>query len=376
MTKARPAFVPDAERVLIDDRPHIAFVFTQMWRWIVIGLIAWGVMRWIGMSMNKTLLIQAANGALLVVGLRFVFGWFDWLARRHILTDARIIAKFGILRTVTVDLPLRRIQHIMMVRPAAERLMGIGSIGITSAGTGGVDLVWRGVEHPDQVLSQIRTNADRMSSHGVGKQVTPVIGIVGGIGAGKSTVAQVFADLGCVVSDSDQSVRQIMQDRRVISQLVEWWGKKVLAPNGTIDRTKVAQIVFEQPFERRKLEGLIHPMVHDQRRELISRAIEQGVMGVIIDAPLLFEAGVDSECDAVVFVDTPRQIRVSRVQATRGWDAQELDKREKAQLGLEHKRKRSDYVVANTGLPDELNGRVGRVLAAIRKDLQSRASLN
>lgn len=364
--------IPAHERVLIDDKPHIAFVFTQMWRWILVGLLAWGVMRWCGMLFAQPALAFAANGALLIVALRFVLGLLDWGARRHILTDARIISRRGVLRTVTVELPLRRVQHIVLVRPAAERLMGIGSLGITSAGTGGVDLVWRGVEHPNRVLDTIREQVDRMSTHGSGKQVTPVIGIVGGIGSGKSTVAGVFADLGCVVSDSDASVREILKDRTVVGQLVAWWGKSVLGPDGTIDRGRVAQIVFEQPYERRKLEGLIHPLVHERRRALIEQAVSQGAAGVIIDAPLLFEAGVDSECDAIVYVDTPEQVRQARVRATRGWDESELGKRENAQLGLEQKRKRSDYVVANTGLPDELRGRVARVLAQIQKDLQGR----
>ncbi|MDF1808186.1 MAG: dephospho-CoA kinase [Phycisphaerales bacterium] len=368
------SIVNNAERVLIDDRPHIVFVFTQMWRWILIGLVAWGTMRWFGISLNKPILTKSANGALLIVAFRFVLGLIDWFARRHILTDSRIVAKFGILRTVTTDIPLRRVQHIVMVRPFAERLFGIGSLGITSAGTGSIDLIWRGIEHPQQVLDTIRAQVDRMSIHGEGKQVTPVIGIVGGIGAGKSTVTKVFEDLGCVVSDSDQSVREILSDRKVIRQLSEWWGKEILNTDGTIDRSKVADIVFEQPYERRRLEGLIHPLVHDRRRELIEAAIQDGAQGVIVDAPLLFEAGVDSECDAIVFVDTSHEIRLSRVQTTRGWDANELNMREKAQLGLEQKRKRSDYIVANNGLPDELIGRVTRVLASIRKDLAQRAS--
>ena len=287
--------VPVGERVLIDDRPHIVFVFTQMWRWILIGILAWGLMRWFGGRWGYPIMISASNGALVIVGLRFLLGLLDWSVRRHILTDARIIAKFGILRTVTTDIPLRRIQHTVMVRPLAERLFGIGSLGMTSAGTGSVDLVWRGVEHPEQVLETIRKQADRMSSHGSGKQVTPVIGIVGGIGSGKSTVSRAFGKLGCTVSDSDQSVREIMGEPRVIAQFVEWWGQDVLLADGTIDRGRVAQIVFDQPYERRRLEGFIHPMVHQRRRDLIESAIAQGVVGVIVDAPLLFEAGVDAE---------------------------------------------------------------------------------
>lgn len=373
-TTLRPDYVPEGERIVIDDRPHIVFVFTQMWRWIVFGLIVWGAMRWLGMSIGQPMVVSGASVVLVIVGIRFCLGLLDWSVRRHILTDARIIAKFGILRTVTTDIPLRRIQHIVLVRPMAERIFGIGSIGITSAGTGSVDLVWRGMEHPEQVLHTIRSHADRMSSHGEGIQVTPVIGIVGGIGAGKSTVAQIFEGLGCVVSDSDMSVRELMDTRSVVNQLVEWWGREIFGADKKIDRAKIARIVFDQPFERRKLEGLIHPLVHQLRRATIAQAIQDGAAGVIVDAPLLFEAGVDSECDAVIYIETPADIRLARVQKSRGWDEFELNKREKAQLGLEHKRKRSDYTVANLGLPDELNGRVARVLASIRKDLAQRAS--
>ena len=360
------------ERVLIDDRPHIAFVFTQMWRLIVVMLIAWGGLRWTSMATGQQVYLHLSWVPLVILGVRFVLGWIEWIARRHVLTETSIIASAGILRRVRVELPLRRVQHTILVKPIGERVMGLGSIGVTTAGTGSIDLVWRGVEHPDRVLDTIRSQVDRMAPHGTGKQVTPVIGIVGGIGAGKSTVARVFKDLGCVISDSDAFVRELMESDRVKKQLSAWWGDRVFAPDGSIDRSRVAQIVFESEEERRRLEGFIHPLVHDERRELIRSARDSGASGVIVDAPLLFEAGVDSECDAVVFVDTPREIRLSRVKSTRGWSESELDRRENAQIGLEEKRNRSDYTISNTGLPDELHGRVARVLASIQKDLRDR----
>lgn len=360
------------ERILIDDRPHIAFVFTQMWPTILVGLLAWGAARWVGMLTGNPIFVVVSWVPLGFVAIRFLLGLVDWLSRRHVLTETRIIAQRGILRRIRVEIPLRRVQHTILVVPVGERLMGLGSIGVTSAGTGGVDLVWRGVEHAPKVLDTIRAQVERMSTHGSGKQVTPVIGIVGGIGSGKSTVARVFESLGCVVSDSDASVREILTQPSVQRVLADWWGERVFASDGTIDRSRVAQIVFESEIERRKLEGLIHPLVHERRREQVLAARQAGASGVIIDAPLLFEAGVDSECDAIVFVDVPREIRLERVKSTRGWDAQELDRREKAQMGLEQKRNRSDYVLSNTGLPDELHGRVARVLASIQKDLRNR----
>ncbi|CAN0556558.1 unnamed protein product, partial [Laminaria digitata] len=291
-----------SDHVLIDDRPHIAFVFTQMWRLMLLWLIVWGVMRWLGMQSGNQLYIALSWVPLILLGLRFILGWVDWISRSHVLTESTIRVRHGIIRRVSVELPLRRVQHTMMVQPFGERIMGLGSIGVTSAGTGRVDLVWRGVEHPQRVLDTINAQVERMSTQGTGKQVTPIIGIVGGIGSGKSTVAQVFASMGCVISDSDASVREIMLDPRVKSEMAGWWGKAIFAPDGSIDRSKVAQIVFESDMERRKLEGLIHPLVHQRRYAQIEQARADGAAGVIIDAPLLFEAGVDSECDAIVFV--------------------------------------------------------------------------
>jgi len=112
----------------------------------------------------------------------------------------------------------------------------------------------------------------------------------------------------------------------------------------------------------------VHPIIHDQRRALVERVRREGsARAVIIDAPLLFEAGVDAECDAVVFVQTPRDLRAARVAKTRGWSGEELDRREKAQLGLETKRDRSDYVLVNGGDPDDLPDQAQRILRAIER---------
>ena len=198
----------------------------------------------------------------------------------------------------------------------------------------------------------------------------PVIGLVGGIGSGKSTVAKAFADLGCVVSDSDKSGAQALQAPTVVKELVSWWGDEVLDETGRVDRKKVAKIVFQDADTRSKLEGLIHPMIHQDRRQLIEKARNDGgIRAVIVDAPLLYEAGVDSECDAVVFVQTPKRMRVQRVSEGRGWDESELDRREKAQMGLEQKRNRADYVVANGGPIDELPAQVSQILEEIERNL-------
>ncbi|MFG0305981.1 MAG: dephospho-CoA kinase [Phycisphaerales bacterium JB040] len=205
-----------------------------------------------------------------------------------------------------------------------------------------------------------------------------VIGLAGGVGSGKSTVARAFEALGCVVSDSDAEARAALERADVIETVRSWWGDGVLTPEGHLDRGAIARVVFADREARSRLEGLIHPLVHEARRELIERVragegapdggeggvIPPGVGVVIVDAPLLFEAGIEGECDAVVFVECPREERVRRVKSGRGWSEEELERREKAQKPLDAKRSASDYIVVNDGRTP-LDPRVREVLGSI-----------
>jgi len=193
-----------------------------------------------------------------------------------------------------------------------------------------------------------------------------VIGMAGGIGSGKSTVARAFAELGCVVSDSDAEARAALERPEVIETVRSWWGDGVMTSEGGLDRGAIARVVFADPEARSRLEGLIHPLVHEARHALIERVrgevsggrgpggeaggvIPPGMGVVIVDAPLLFEAGIEGECDAVVFVDCPREERLRRVKSGRGWSEEDFERREKAQKPLDVKRSASDYVVVNDG---------------------------
>ncbi|CAN5846151.1 dephospho-CoA kinase [soil metagenome] len=208
------------------------------------------------------------------------------------------------------------------------------------------------------------------SSTAAGAQI-PRIGIVGGIGAGKSTVAAAFAALGCAVSDSDAEARALLRRADVRDELVRWWGGEpgagtppLLDAAGEISRAAVSGIVFRAPAQRARLEALIHPLLAVMRGALIGAAAARGAPAVIIDAPLLFEAGLERECDAVVFVDTPRGERLRRL-ASRGWDEGEVTRREGAQMALEDKRGRSNFVIRNDGAPERLQTPAAAVLAGV-----------
>ena len=206
-------------------------------------------------------------------------------------------------------------------------------------------------------------NASRYHA-AVERSCKPVIGLAGGIGAGKSSVARILAGLGCVISDSDADARHALQEPHLRTTIVGWWGTAVLDQSGEIDRKKVADIIFNDEKARRRLESLTHPWIELQRRERFARAPAH-VRALVIDAPLLFEAGLERECDSVIYVDAAPEIRLSRVMATRGWTAEQLEARERSQMPLDQKRRRADHVVENNGDLTALEGQVSRILDTI-----------
>ncbi|MDZ4830451.1 MAG: dephospho-CoA kinase [Phycisphaerae bacterium] len=189
----------------------------------------------------------------------------------------------------------------------------------------------------------------------------PVIGIVGGIGSGKSVVASMFREEGCVVSDSDLLAHAALGDPAVRDTLVSWWGPSVLSAAGTIDRGAVGRIVFANTDERRRLEGVIHPWIGRERERAFAAALPS-TRACVIDAPLLFEAGLRDACNLVVFVDATRAVRLNRVKS-RGWNEAELARRESAQWNLDRKRAVSDIIIRNEGDLVTLREQVRAVLA-------------
>ncbi len=197
-----------------------------------------------------------------------------------------------------------------------------------------------------------------------------ILGIAGGVGAGKSTVAGILAGLGCVVADSDVLGREALRDPDLRDKIVSWWGTGVLDESGEIDRAAVARIVFARPRQRRRLESLVHPWIRSRRRALFEQA-PPDTRALVIDAPLLFEADLDRECTAVIFVETDRPQRLARLADSRGWHETELARREESQISLDDKRARSDYVVINNGDLDELSEQIHRILNELRQPRRS-----
>lgn len=176
----------------------------------------------------------------------------------------------------------------------------------------------------------------------------PIIGIAGGIGSGKSLVARLFSELGCLVISSDDQVRAAYEERDVKEMLRRWWGERVFREDGSVNRRAIAEIVFSSADDRERLEQLLHPRVKAMRDAIMSdKNGDPAVKAFVWDTPLLFETGLNAECDVVVFVDAPAEVRARRVGRHRGWREGEVALREKSQLPLDSKRQMSDYVISN-----------------------------
>ena len=192
----------------------------------------------------------------------------------------------------------------------------------------------------------------------------PIIGITGGICSGKSEVARMLGELGCVVCVSDELARRVLDEPEVRARISALFGPAILAAEGSILRGELANLLFSNAASRSAIEAIMHPRIEALRRGQFAAASDAAT-GFVIDAPLLLEVALDRECDAVLFIDAPHELRVARAFQRQGWSREELDRRERAQLPLEKKRAQSTDVIQNDGDCALLRARVTEVFLRI-----------
>jgi dephospho-CoA kinase len=176
----------------------------------------------------------------------------------------------------------------------------------------------------------------------------PVIGILGGIGSGKSAVAAEFAKLGCEVIDADKIAHELLDQPEVRQQIVGLFGEGILDSAEKIDRKKLADIVFADAQRLASLNNIIHPLVLKRAEELIDLYKHRaGVKAIVLDIPLLAEVGWAKRCDKLIFVDCQRQIRIDRVKKMGVFDENQIKIRENFQISLDKKARLADNVVDN-----------------------------
>jgi dephospho-CoA kinase len=198
-----------------------------------------------------------------------------------------------------------------------------------------------------------------------------LVGLTGGIGSGKSTVARLLEERGAVVFDADVLARAAVEPGTPGHEaVVARFGANVLGPGGAVDREALASIVFADPAARRDLEGIVHPEV----RRLFAEGCEvhrDTDRVVVLSAPLLVETGMHTAFEVLVVVSAPPETQVERLLRERGMSEDEARARIAAQAPLEDKAAVADVIVDNDGPIEELEQQVDRLWA----DLRARATV-
>lgn len=188
----------------------------------------------------------------------------------------------------------------------------------------------------------------------------PVIGVVGGIGSGKSFFAQTLAkQKNLVIVNGDAVGHAILQRSDIRDRIRERFGEGVMTADGSVNRRALGQLVFgitpEQIQAKTDLEAIVHPPLTAELLRQITEARAAGYAdAIILDAAILLEVGWRKFCNAVVMIDTPFELRWQRVHATRGWTLSEFQAREASQMSIADKHAAADYIVSNVGPEDEV----------------------
>jgi dephospho-CoA kinase len=185
-----------------------------------------------------------------------------------------------------------------------------------------------------------------------------VLGLTGGIGSGKSMVAQMFATLGAVVIDADQLAREAVEPGQpALQEIAATFGPDVLLPDGRLDRSKLAGIIFADPAERAKLDAITHPPIRTRMDELI-KAQRSGPGVLIVDIPLLYENKRTSSVEKVIVVWVDPQTQLQRIRQRDTLSAAAARQRIAAQMPLDAKRARADHVIDNSGSREDTQRQV------------------
>ncbi len=178
-----------------------------------------------------------------------------------------------------------------------------------------------------------------------------IIGVTGGVGTGKSTVAKIFRKLGATVLDADRITHELLDPgTEVFRKIRARFGESVLTARGAIDRRRLGALVFRDPKRLRWLTAILHPAVRREIHKRLGKIRRQNSKAVVVlDVPLLIEAGNAYRLDALVVVSAPLKTVARRLKERSGWSFGELKARQAFQMPLREKEQRADFVVRNEG---------------------------
>jgi len=196
-----------------------------------------------------------------------------------------------------------------------------------------------------------------------------IVALTGGIGSGKSTVARMFKDEGAYVIDFDYLARVVVEpDKPAWRDIIDYFGPEILSPDRTLNRSALAEIVFSDDESRKTLEELTHPRIFEESEALVKAIRRKDPFSVvIIDFPLLFELSLDKKFDRIILAYVPRALQLKRIMERDGLAREEVEKRLNAQISIEEKRSRSDYIINNQGGLNDTRDQVRKVIHELKE---------
>ena len=177
-----------------------------------------------------------------------------------------------------------------------------------------------------------------------------IAGLTGGIASGKSTVSRFFSEAGALIIDADKISREVVsQGTTGYDEILSFFGRTILLPDGEIDRKRLGEIIFNDPEKKAHLDAIVHPRVFERSTEMIAQiAVHTPDAVVILDIPLLLEAGMGSDLAEVIVVYVPEITQLERLMKRDGIDKQSAMARIRSQIPIEEKRKRATVVIDNS----------------------------
>ena len=190
------------------------------------------------------------------------------------------------------------------------------------------------------------------------------IGLTGGIGAGKSTVAELLRRRGAVVIDADAIARELVEPGGpALDKLVDAFGPGILAADGSLSRGELARLAFADPSATERLNAIMHPLIRAESQRRLESAAGSAV--VVYDMPLLVETGQQDLVDAVLVVDVPEAVQLERAVGSRGLDEHDVRRRMAVQASRAERLASADHVIDNSGSPEDTERQVQEMWDAI-----------
>ncbi|MBN8535879.1 MAG: dephospho-CoA kinase [Deltaproteobacteria bacterium] len=194
------------------------------------------------------------------------------------------------------------------------------------------------------------------------------IGITGSMGTGKSSVAKVLRELGYQVLDADElAKKQLEIGESGYLKVLESFGTQLLKSDKTIDRSKLAKVVFNNKHELLKLENIVHPLIQRQIQIIKNDSEKHGEKILFYDVPLLFEKNMQNSFDEIILVVADNEVQMQRIQERNNWTKEEIKKRLESQMPLDQKKLKSKFIIDNNGSQIDLRNQVLGVLSQILK---------